>query len=98
MTRVLLPFLLALALPLAGCHRHPATPEDCRYILARIVELELHELGFRDPVLARRKVAAVQSALSGELAHCTGVPVRQGAMACVQRARSVEELSHRCLR
>jgi hypothetical protein len=89
---------LCIVLSLAGCHRHPAAPEECRYIQRRNVDLEQHELGFTEPVLAERKAAAIEGSFITELARCRGVRVRDGALACVQKARSVEELSHRCLR
>ncbi len=91
-------FLLFLGFFGGACHRHRATPAECRFILERIVELELHELGFRDPVLAQRKSAAAQRTFSPDLEQCAGVRMQDGAMACVRQAKSVEEISHRCLR
>jgi hypothetical protein len=89
---------LLLVAALAGCHRHPATPAECRTILDRIVELELRELGFRDPALQQRKIAAAEQLFAPDLVRCSGVRVRDSALSCVRIATSVEELSHRCLR
>lgn len=66
-------------------------------ILGRIIELELHELGFRDPVLAQRRTAEAERLLGPDLRRCVGVPVRDQALECVRRSRNVEEISHRCL-
>jgi hypothetical protein len=92
---VLVALLCATA---AGCRRHAATADDCRLILARIVELELRELGFRDAALADRKRTELRRTLGAELSRCEGVRVRAGAMDCVRQATTVEEISHRCLR
>jgi hypothetical protein len=96
MTRLFLSMFLVMAL--SGCHRHVATSEDCRFILDRIVELELHELGFRDPALAVRKVAMAERLFAADLLTCTGVRIKETAIDCVRQATSVEEISHRCLR
>jgi len=87
-----------VALALCGCRRHAATPDECALILDRIVQLELHELGFRDPALAARKSSELQRTLAPELRSCQGVRIRENAIPCVQRATSTEEISHRCLR
>jgi hypothetical protein len=34
-----------------GCNPHPASTGECEAILQRLVELELSEPGYRDPVL-----------------------------------------------
>ena len=88
---------LALAL-WSGCGGRPATDGECRAILDRIVELELGEQGFRDPVLAARKKSELGRRLAPELGLCVGRRLPPDAMACVAVARSTEELSHRCLR
>ena len=90
--------LLSLLASTSGCRGAPATEAECRAILDRIVELELGELGFRDPVLAERKKAQLGRQLADELGKCVGLPLPAGALACVRRARSTEEISHGCLR
>jgi len=98
MNRVATALLLVIVtIGLGGCRRHAATRDECRAILDRIVELELHELGFRDPVLARRKADEASRAFAPDLARCDGVRIPNGAMRCVQDATTVEEISHRCL-
>jgi hypothetical protein len=84
--------------PFAACGGQPATPEVCEAILRRIVTLELRERGFRDPVLAHRKQGELETLFARELGQCTGRRLRQGALACVERATSAEQISHRCLR
>jgi hypothetical protein len=90
--------IAALVAGAAGCSGHPATTEECNAILDRIVELELHELGFRDPALEARKAAELRSALAPELRRCEGVRVRATAIECARHAKSAEEISHKCLR
>jgi hypothetical protein len=89
--------LLLLAVLVAGCRRHTTTAEDCGRILDRITDLELAERGFRDPALAARRRADVRARFAEELAACVGRSAGAGAMACVERARTAEEISHRCL-
>ncbi len=94
-----------LALPLLGlfwcagaCRTERATPRLCAEILDRIIELELHERGFRDPALLQRTRDELGHELAPELMACAGMPVRPDTLACVARAASTEALSHRCLR
>jgi hypothetical protein len=90
--------LLAALWLTTACRRERLSMADCRQVLDRITDLELAERGFRDPVLAARKKAQLQGELAAEVASCAGRRVRPGAMDCVRRAASSEELSHRCLR
>jgi len=88
----LLPFLL-----LAGCTGSPAERRDCERILERIVEIELKESGYRDPLLVTVKQAALKRKLDAELQACIGRRLKPGAMACVEQAKNVEALTHECL-
>jgi hypothetical protein len=81
-----------------GCSTSRATAEECDRIFERIVDLELHEMGYRDPALAARKKAELRTTLAPDLKRCPGRRLRSGAMDCVNRAESAEEISHRCLR
>ena len=89
---------IALALGSVGCNGNPATDQDCAGILDRIVELEVRERGFRDPVLLERKQVDLRRLLGPELRQCQGKRLKPGALACVQQAASTEQISHACLR
>ncbi len=91
------PFALILLLSVSGCEAR-ATQSECNAIVDRIVDLELLEQGFRDPVLAAQKRDEMRSALSGRMRGCVGKAIRPDALSCVREARSSEEISHRCLR
>lgn len=87
-----------LVLLAATCDRPRAVSMDCRVILDRIVEIELREQGYLDPVLARQKKDQIARRLQRELDACIGRPLPPGALACVASADSTESLSHDCLR
>jgi len=89
---------LALACALSACSGPRATADDCGAIFDRIVELELHEMGYRDPVLAERRRVELRRALAPELQRCVGRRLAPTARACVREARTAEDLTHRCLR
>lgn len=82
----------------AACERRHATAQDCAAIFDRIVELELAERGFGDPLLLDRKQRQLRATLSSELNECRGKPVKPDALACVRTAKDTETLSHQCLR
>jgi len=96
------PWLLAaIAIVAAGvgsCRGRPATPSECEEIVDRIVQLELEEKGYRDPVLADRKWREIRNLLGPELKECQGKRLRPDALRCVRLARNVEKISHECLR
>jgi hypothetical protein len=90
--------ILALLVGSSACRRHHMSPDDCRLVLDRITEIELHEAGFRDPMLLARRKTELRARFAPELAACVGRRVRAGALECVRRARTSEALSHQCLR
>jgi len=89
---------IACVLLAGGCRGGSASPEDCEVIFNRMMALEMHELGFRDPVLLKKRTAALSVKLRAELDQCPRRPLPTGALACVATAASIEELSHKCLR
>jgi hypothetical protein len=92
-------FIVLAAGATGGCRRHRMSADDCRRVLDRIIEFELAERGFRDPVLAARRKTEMRALFAPDLlAGCEGRTVRAQALSCIERARSAEELSHRCLR
>jgi len=88
-------FLLA---GLAGCHRHDATPADCRAILDRLVEMELAESGFHDPALVPRWQSELAHRFDDELRRCRSVRVRDDLPACLRAAQNPEQVAHRCMK
>lgn len=91
--------LLVLALTGAvGCKRQRATLADCQEILDRLVELEMRERGFRDPVLLERRRQELRRVLEPDVRECLGKPISSGALACVRTAPNPEQISHHCLR
>ncbi len=90
--------LVAGSGPLPGCERHTATDSDCLAIVHRLVELELTESGFRDPIVRDRWQHEISSKVSSDLGHCRGRRVPDDLAACLNRARTQEEITHGCLR
>ena len=58
----------------------------------------MKESGYRDPALVARRQAALRARFAPELGTCTGMTVPRGAMDCVARAESVDEITARCMR
>lgn len=90
--------MLACLAGISGCGQRKADESDCRAIFDRIVEVELREMGFRDPALAERRQAELAERHRGLIAQCVGRSLPAGAMECVARADTTEEISHDCLR
>jgi len=90
--------LAATAMSSAGCHKRPATRDDCLAVIDRLVQLELAESGFRDPVVQRRWTDELRQRLAPHLSRCEGRRVPDGLRACLVTARNAEEVEHRCLR
>jgi hypothetical protein len=90
--------LVILLAGLAGCHKRPATHDDCLAVIDRLVELELTESGFHDPVVTRRWTEELRRQLAPHLARCEGRRVPENLRACLTTAHFPEEIEHRCLR
>jgi hypothetical protein len=82
---------------LSDCNAERASQRDCEIIMDRIVELELMERGFRDPVLLEKKQRELRRSLAAGLGACRGRRLPEHALACVRAAKSSEEISHVCL-
>jgi len=89
---------LALALPLAACHKRPATHDDCLAVIDRLVALELAESGFHDPVVQRRWTDQLRRELAPHLSRCEGRRIPDDMRACLAGARTAEDIEHHCLR
>jgi len=89
---------IVAAVAVAGCHRHVASPGDCRAILDRLVEMELKESGYRDPTLAPRWQQELARRFEADLRRCQALRVRDDLTGCLRVATSPEEIAHRCLK
>jgi hypothetical protein len=87
----------AVAWTFIACNASRATRAECARILERIVEIELRERGYRDPLLKTLKHTELKRKLATELDACVGRPLNRSAMACVENAQEVEKLTHVCL-
>jgi hypothetical protein len=90
--------LCLVCFAIGGCRAGRAGDADCEVIVDRIVELELHSRGYRDPELAARRSRELVRLLQPELTQCRGMRLPERAMACVAAARSADEINHDCLR
>ena len=95
--RWLLLGLVTALTTLLACSAQHATPEQCRAIFDRLVILELREMGFQDPALAKIRQKELASQYQGEIDTCVGRPLPAGAMECIAKAKNAESLSHGCL-
>lgn len=88
--------VLALGL-LAGCHR--ATEQDCEKILDKIVELELKDQGIVDDrTVGSRKADARAKKHDDLMKNCVGKRLPQSALACIDQAKTADEITEQCLR
>lgn len=90
-------FLVLVLSELSGCNRHPASADECEAILHRLVDLELTESGYGDPVLRTRWQQDLVRRFAADLNRCRGREVRSSLSTCLATARSSEEIAHRCL-
>jgi hypothetical protein len=89
--------IVMFVLVVSGCRRHAATNEDCGDVLNRLIDLELVESGYRDPALRARWQQNLERRFAPDLARCRSQNVRDDLRACLARARTPEEIVHRCL-
>lgn len=90
--------LLVGTLGLLGCDGERASEAQCRTIFDRLVELELEEMGFVDPLLSKRRQQELATRYQKQLAACVGRRIPSDALGCVEQAESSEGISHGCLR
>ena len=93
-------FFCAWGMTLVACQGDAtgATPEQCRAIFDRLVEVELAEMGYQDPVLTERRQAELARRYRSEIEECVGKAIPPGATECISSAETAEALSHECLR
>jgi hypothetical protein len=90
-----IPFVWVIAA--SNCNRHPANADDCEAILHRLVEIELSESGYQDPVLHARWQQDVVRRFALDLDRCRGRKVPNSLRACLTKASNSEEIAHGCL-
>jgi hypothetical protein len=88
---------LLMLVATTGCDRHPASAGECEAILHRLIDLELSESGYRDPVLRTRWQQDLARRFAPDLDRCRGREVRASLLVCLPAARSSEGIVHRCL-
>ena len=88
--------LAALAL-LSGCHRHRASPQDCKAALDRLIDVELVELGYRDPILRTRWHRELERRFALDLERCRSGRVRDDLRLCLQGQHSSQAIVQQCL-
>jgi hypothetical protein len=89
--------IMAATLATAGCHRHAASAADCAAVLDRLIDLELTESGYRDPVVRVRWRDELGRRFAPDLARCRGLAVRNDLATCLTAAASPEGVTHHCL-
>lgn len=94
---LLIGFVVFAIFASVGCGRHKATAEDCKALLARIIELELTESGYRDEVLRARWKDDLDRRFAADIEHCQGLSVRDDLRRCLGRVRTPDEIVHDCL-
>jgi hypothetical protein len=80
-----------------ACGRRAATAADCRALLDRMIDVELDESGFRDPVLRARSRENLGRRFALDLERCKGLTVPRNLQACLATTQTTEEVAHRCL-
>ena len=95
--KTLIGLLATTTLLAAGCHRQPAGVEECSAVLDRIIELELSEAGYRDPVLRARWQQDLGHRFAPDLERCRGLRMHTDLRNCLKEARKPDEIAHRCL-
>jgi hypothetical protein len=95
-TSGLLVALAVTAVTMAGCG-HPATREECDEIFNRSAEIELRMQNVTDPKIVAERIAAARKDRGEDLVqNCVGKRITTDAIACVQRAKTSEDMDQ-CL-
>ena len=79
-----------------GCG-HPATVEECEYIVERIARLEIEKRNPDNPKLVASEVEKTKAAVrESTMNECVGRRITDGALECVKNAKSSEEIVDGC--
>jgi hypothetical protein len=93
---VLTSLVCGAAAVLGGCG-HPASREECEEIVNRSAEIELRSQNVTDPKVIAERTEAMRAAKGTELInHCVGRRITGGAMMCVRKATTPEQMD-KCL-
>ncbi len=76
---------------LAACGR-PATEADCNKVVEKNVEVQLKKMNITDPAAIESEKTRIRASLNDTIKGCVGRKVSDGMMACVDNAKTVEEL------
>jgi hypothetical protein len=63
-----------------------------------MVDIELEELGYRDPALAQLKRKQLKQRFASEIGKCVGGKLSSKGLSCLETAQTTEQISHFCLR
>jgi hypothetical protein len=95
-SRWAMPALLATVAFLTACG-HPATREECDELFTKNAEIELRAQKVTDAKTISDRTAAARTADGDAFAgRCVGKRITQGALDCVRRATTAEQVDH-CL-
>ena len=82
---------------LSGCGR-PASPEQCENIVERVTILELKEAKIEEPEQIKQHVAETKTRFQSAMQeHCVGKRITRGALECIEKATSTEQVFEECL-
>ena len=85
-----------LAIALCGCG-HPATVEECEFIVQRIATLELQKRNQDSPEVVAAEVDRTKQVLrESTMRDCVGKRITEGAMTCVRNAKTSQEIVEDC--
>lgn len=98
MRMALCAFACLALIPNVGCRSRRASSEDCMQIFDRMVDVELKELGYRDPALAQLKRKQLRQRFAAEIGKCVGGTLSSKGLSCIETAQTTEQISHLCLR
>jgi hypothetical protein len=89
--------VMAATLATAGCHHQAASAAACAAVLDRLIDLELTESGYRDPIVRARWHDELSRRFAPDLARCRGLAVGTDLPRCLASAHTSGEITHRCL-
>ena len=85
-----------LGVVLASCG-HPATVEECEFIVERITRLELEKRNPGQPKVVAEEVKKTKEAVrESTMNDCVGKRITDSALECVRSAKTPEEVVEGC--